>query len=114
MYFNNIIKAIILGCSLTNISNCFITPVNNNMMNRIKPYKLSRFMMTTNNNTFKNTSNIYKINFNHDNELENDWYNKPKYAFNMTEYDFTILKIYVYTIITIYCVGLMIFKAILV
>ena len=113
MFYNKFIKTIILGCSLTSFSNGFINPIKNyNLQHKINHYKLTRFdsrlFMSNITNTHKNISNIYKINFN--NDEDNDWFNKPKYAFNMTEYDFTILKIYIYTIITIYCICLMVLR----
>lgn len=64
--------------------------------------------MTNNNNTFHNKSKIYKIDFSKKYiDEEDDFMNTPKYAFNMTEFDMTILRIYVYIITTIYFLNLL-------
>ena len=58
------------------------------------------------NNYNKNNSKIFKMDFSDDNP--DDWIYKPKYAFGLSEYDFTLLKIYVYMVITLHFIGIII------
>ena len=86
----SISKFFLFGLSL---SEAFITPYN-----FVKPPKLSRC------NTYsmkKNSSKIYKINFDMD-DFENDWFNKPKYPLKMTDYDIALIKFFIYGVINVY------------
>lgn len=68
--------------------------------------KLVMFLNKNNKGNDKNnTSKVFKMDYSEDDDY--NWIYKPKYAFGMTEYHFTLLKIYVYMVTTIYFIGLM-------
>ncbi len=90
-------KYILIGLSIINLSDAFLTPYNLN-----KSPKLSRCNTPIYLSKNKNSSNIFKIRFDNDDKFENDWFNKPKYPLNMTEYDLTLIQIFIYAIINIY------------
>jgi len=51
----------------------------------------------------KNSSKIYKLDFSEDMEEIEDKLHKPRYAFGFSEFQMIFLRIYVYMVITIYC-----------
>ncbi len=48
----------------------------------------------------KNTTKIYKLDFSDDTD---DLLHKPQYVFGLSEFQMILLRIYVYMVITIYC-----------
>lgn len=51
----------------------------------------------------KNSSKIYKLDFSEDMEEIEDKLHKPRYVFGLSEFQMILLRIYVYMVITIYC-----------
>jgi hypothetical protein len=64
--------------------------------------------MKHSNNDSKNTSKIYRMDFSEDDELEN--FLKPRYAFGLSEYHMTLMRIYVYMVITLQIITYVVFK----
>ena len=87
-------KIFLVGLSIINLSDCFLTPYN-----LYKPPKLSRCTTPLYLLKNKNSSNIFKIKFEND---DNDWFNKPKYPLNMSECDVVLIQIFIYAVINIY------------
>ena len=70
---------------------------------------ISLYMRPQNDN--KNTtkpSKIFKMDFSEEDEIEELF--KPRYAFGINEYQMILIKIYVYMVITIYCLTQIIFR----
>jgi len=49
-----------------------------------------------------NTSKVFKMDFTEETEEEQLF--KPRYSFGLSEFDMILLRIYVYMVVTIYCV----------
>lgn len=90
-------KFILLGLTIINLSDGFITPYS-----IYKPPKLSRCNTPIYLSKNKNSSNMFKIKFDNDDHFENEWFNKPKYPLDMTEYDLVLIQIFIYAIINVY------------
>ena len=61
----------------------------------IAPKPSIALRMASQNRTITNHSNIYKMDFTE--ETEEEWLFKPRYAFGLSEFQMTFLRIYVYT-----------------
>jgi hypothetical protein len=67
-------------------------------------HKISSLCLKHDNSDDKkyNTSKIYKMDFSDDDDLE--WFLKPKYALGLSEFHFTLLKIYVYMVSSLHII----------
>ena len=68
-----------------------------------RPNTYSNVMLRAHNQSYPvNKSKVFKMDFQEETE-EEMWF-KPRYTFGLSEYDMTLIRIYVYMTITIYCV----------
>jgi hypothetical protein len=110
------VKNILLLSCFLHASDAFI---HHSYIKNIKPLLFRQNTCNTNNivlyvgknddNNNKNVSKVFKMDFSEDND--EDWIHKPRYAFGLSEYQFILLKIYVYNVITLYLIGIIINKA---
>ena len=77
--------------SICSLSNGFIPPI----YNKNNQYSLITLKSNNKNITLpRNTSKIYKMDFNEESEI--DLFFKPKYMFGLSDFHMTFLRIYVY------------------